>query len=130
MRHAFCCLLVIGGCLVWCVAAEPAARAAPPILAEAPPTTKTAPSSTAKTEPAVAAAPASAELPLKRLVLYNSGVGFFERSGEIDGDKRVELKFNVEDVNDILKSMILRDLGDGQITHVTYDSPEPITHTL
>ena len=76
------------------------------------------------------AAPPNAELPLNRIVLYSSGVGFFERSGEIDGDKQVELKFNLEDVNDILKSMILRDLGDGKITHVTYDSPEPVTRTL
>ena len=75
-------------------------------------------------------APPTAELPVNRIVLYNTGVGFFERSGEIDGDKQVELKFNLEDVNDILKSIDLQDLGDGKITHVTYDSPEPITHTL
>jgi len=76
------------------------------------------------------AAPPTAELPLNRIVLYSTGVGFFERSGDIDGAKQVELKFNLEDVNDILKSMILRDYGGGQISHVTVDSPEPITRTL
>jgi hypothetical protein len=81
--------------------------------------------------PALAAAAEPADpLPLKRIVLFTSGVGFFEHSGEIDGDKLVELKFNIEDVNDLLKSMILQDLGGGTINRVTIDSPEPITHTL
>ncbi len=43
---------------------------------------------------------------------------------------RCDLKFNVEDINDLLKSMILRDLAGGTISRVTIDSPEPITHTL
>jgi hypothetical protein len=79
---------------------------------------------------ASAAEPATADVPLERVVLFNSGVGFFEHAGDIDGDRQVELKFNVDDVNDLLKSMVLRDLGGGRISTVAYASKDPITKTL
>ena len=69
-------------------------------------------------------------LPLKKVVLFNSGVGFFEHDGEVTGDAQVELKFNVDDVNDLLKSMVVEDLGGGRISTVTYGSMDPITKTL
>ena len=71
-----------------------------------------------------------AQLPLKRIVLFNSGVGFFEHEGDVEGDAKVELKFNVESVNDLLKSMVLEDMGGGRISTVTYGSQDPITKTL
>ena len=82
--------------------------------------------------PAVAGAAdlPNAELPVTRIVLFNSGVGFFEHNGKVDGDRRVELKFRTDDVNDLLKSMVLQDLGGGQVSVVTYDSREPMAHTL
>ncbi len=84
---------------------------------------------------AIAAASARADdkpspLPLKKVVLFNSGVGFFEHRAEIEGDAKVDLKFNVGDVNDLLKSMVLQDLGGGKISTVTYGSMDPITKTL
>lgn len=69
-------------------------------------------------------------LPLKKVVLFNSGVGFFEHDGEVTGDTQVEMKFNVDDVNDLLKSMVVEDLGGGRISTVTYGSRDPITKTL
>ncbi|MGC3966303.1 MAG: hypothetical protein QM775_02705 [Pirellulales bacterium] len=69
-------------------------------------------------------------LPLRRIVLFNSGVGFFEHGGEISGDATVDLKFNVDDVNDLLKSLVPQDLGGGQASMVTYGSKDPITKTL
>ncbi|HVX13008.1 MAG TPA: hypothetical protein VHC22_17625 [Pirellulales bacterium] len=80
--------------------------------------------------PVVRAEEATASVPLKRIVLFNSGVGFFEHGAEIDGDARVELKFNVENVNDLLKSLVLQDMGGGRISTVTYGSQDPITKTL
>lgn len=73
---------------------------------------------------------AEGSLPLKRVVLFNSGVGFFEHRGEVEGTASVDLKFNVDDVNDLLKSMVLRDLGGGRVSTVTYGSMDPITKTL
>ncbi|HEY3788009.1 MAG TPA: DUF4139 domain-containing protein, partial [Urbifossiella sp.] len=72
----------------------------------------------------------SVNLPLSRVVLFNSGVGYFARSGEIDGDARVDLAFQENDVNDLLKSMVLEDFGKGRIAAVSYDSREPISRTL
>jgi len=69
-------------------------------------------------------------LPLKKVVLYNAGVGFFERRAEVEGNVKVELQFNAEDINDLLKSMVLQDLGGGKISSVNYASLDPITKTL
>jgi hypothetical protein len=69
-------------------------------------------------------------LPITRVVLFNSGVGYFSRSGEVDGDARVDLTFPESDINDLLKSMVLEDFGKGRISAVSYDSREPIARTL
>jgi len=69
-------------------------------------------------------------LPMTRVVLFNSGVGYFSRSGEVEGDARVDLAFQETDINDLLKSMVLEDFGNGHIAAVSYDSREPISRTL
>src|SRR5215218_1295428 len=69
-------------------------------------------------------------LPISRVVLFNSGVGYFSRSGEVEGDARVDLSFQEQDVNDLLKSMVLEDFNGGRIAAVSYDSREPIARTL
>ena len=69
-------------------------------------------------------------LPITRVVLFNSGVGYFSRSGEVEGDARVDLAFQEADVNDLLKSMVLEDFGGGRVAAVSYDSREPISRTL
>src|SRR5688572_3465053 len=69
-------------------------------------------------------------LPITRVVLFNSGVGYFSRSGEVEGDARVDLSFQEQDVNDLLKSMVLEDFNGGRIAAVSYDSREPVTRTL
>ena len=71
-----------------------------------------------------------ATLPLTRIVLYASGVGYFQRNGQIDGRGQVALRFKVDNINDLLKSMIVQDFDGGQVTAVTYDSRDPITRTL
>ena len=42
-------------------------------------------------------------LPITRVVLFNSGVGYFSRSGEVTDDARVDLTFPEPDVNDLLE---------------------------
>jgi len=70
-------------------------------------------------------------LPISQVILFNSGVGHFTRSGEVDGDVRVDLTFPEQDINDLIKSMTLRDLSpNGKIAAVTYDSHDPIDRTL
>src|SRR5262252_7832845 len=69
-------------------------------------------------------------LPITRVVLFNSGVGYFSRSGEVTDDARVDLTFPEQDINDLLKSMVLEDFDGGRIAAVSYDSREPIARTL
>jgi hypothetical protein len=70
-------------------------------------------------------------LPISQVILFNSGVGHFTRSGEVDGDARVNLTFPEQDINDLIKSMTLRDLSpNGRVAAVTYDSRDPIDRTL
>ena len=82
-------------------------------------------------KPAVAAdGKPAVKLPITQVVLFNSGVGFFARSGEVDGNARVDLTFPETDINDLLKSMTLQDLDKGRIDSVSYDSREPVARTL
>ena len=62
-------------------------------------------------------------LPITRVVLFNSGVGYFSRSGEVEGDARVDLTFPESDINDLLKSMVLEDFGKGRIAAVSLRQP-------
>ena len=74
--------------------------------------------------------PKGVNLPLKRVVLFSSGVGFFENYGKVDGDAKVEMKFKIDQINDLLKSMVVQDLDGGQVSTVNYGSKDPITKTL
>ncbi len=69
-------------------------------------------------------------LPLTQVVMFNSGVGYFARSGEVEGDARVDLTFPETDINDLIKSMTLQDFSGGKVTAVSYDSREPVSRTL
>ena len=61
-----------------------------------------------------AQAPAtSLELPVTRVVLFSSGVGYFEHRGTVSGDATVSLPFRSDEVNDALKSLVVWDLGAG-----------------
>src|SRR5436190_6896176 len=79
---------------------------------------------------ALAARPDMSQLPMAQVILYSSGVGYFQREGEVEGSTRIDLSFPVQDINDLLKSMVLQDLGGGHISAVNYDSQAPIDRTL
>ena len=78
--------------------------------------------------PAFAAEPAA--LPLKRVVLVNSGVAFFEHSGTVEGSQQIELPVAADGINDVLKSLVVQDLDGGRIVAIQYDSPQPIDEAL
>lgn len=69
-------------------------------------------------------------LALKRVTLYRSGVGYFEHRGTVTGTQRSRLSFEAEQINDILKSMVLLDLSGGRIDSVSYGSKEPLERRL
>jgi hypothetical protein len=74
-----------------------------------------------------------AELPLKRLALFSSGVGFFEHAGTVSGSAAnpalFRLPFHVSAVNDALKSLIVNDSAPGFPT-VRYASSETLSRAL
>src|SRR5688572_32215891 len=72
----------------------------------------------------------ASQLPVAQVVLFSSGVGYFQREGSVEGTQRVDLSFPAQDINDLIKSMTLRDLDGGHVTAVSYDSNVPVERTL
>ena len=70
------------------------------------------------------------EMPTRKVVLFSTGMGYFQRSGSVDGNQSVPLQFETDDVNDMLKSLVFEDLGGGKIDAVTYGAKESINQTL
>ena len=71
----------------------------------------------------------TAELPVRKVVLYKHGVGFFERSAEVSGGESVELQFKAAEMDDVLKSLTV-DSRAGAVAGVRYDSNEPLSKKL
>lgn len=70
------------------------------------------------------------DLPITRIVMFSSGVGYYQRDGLVNGQATVTLHFPVEQINDLLKSLIAQDRGNGQVSLVNYDNRNPIERTL
>jgi len=79
-------------------------------------------------------AQAAASLPVTKVVLFSSGVGYFEHQGAVTGDSVVSLPFASDEVNDALKSLVVSDgSGAGDRTaspSVSYPSEESIDRAL
>jgi len=69
-------------------------------------------------------------LDVSRVTLFSSGVGYFECEAEVTGNAAAELQFRTEQINDILKSMVVEDFGGGRIGVIGYASHDPIEKTL
>ena len=69
-------------------------------------------------------------VPVKVVVLFSSGVGYFEHAGSVQGNASSELRFKTQQINDILKSLVLQDMGGGKVTTVVYPSQDPVEKTL
>ena len=76
------------------------------------------------------AAAAPTDLDVSRVAIFSSGVAFFECEGEVEGDAVVELKFRTDQINDILKSLVVQDFDGGSVNVVSYASRDPVEKTL
>lgn len=75
-------------------------------------------------------APANTALPLRDVVLFSSGVGYFGRVGSAGGNAgSVELSFRSEQINDILKSLVVLD-PQGKVQPVTYTTKDALGRRL
>jgi hypothetical protein len=71
------------------------------------------------------AARAAQTLPIRRVILYSNGVAYIERRGTVSGHAEIDLSFKQSQVDDVLKSMVVLDLGQGRIGAVSYNSSAP-----
>jgi hypothetical protein len=81
-----------------------AALAAAPSLAAAPAQASAPTAAQARSQE-----PKTVDLPVTKVVLFSSGVGYFEHRGDLSGDCLIPLHFAVEEVNDALKSLLVSD---------------------
>jgi len=96
---------------------------------------KTAPAGKARnaeagSEARESANPARAKLPVRRVVLYKNGVGYFEHLGRVRGSQDVHVDFTSAQLNDVLKSLTVLDLSGGKITGVDYNCEAPLARRL
>ena len=72
----------------------------------------------------------SGALPVRRVVLYKTGVGYFEHLGKVRNRQNVTIRFTSAQLDDVLKSLTTMDLGKGQITGISYNSVAPLEQRL
>src|SRR5215469_3695408 len=94
------------------------------LLAQDPPS-KSAPTKTVETSKSGAVS-----LPVKKVVLYKNGVGYFEHKGQVHGNQEFGIEFTTAQLNDVLKSLTLVDLKGGSINAVRYNSVAPLDEQL
>ena len=71
----------------------------------------------------------AAELPVRTVVLYKHGVGYFERTGTLGPGESARLDFKAGEMNDVLKSLTINEQG-GKVTGLRYDSSVPLDQKL
>src|SRR5438874_6818915 len=72
----------------------------------------------------------SSRLPVTRVVLYKNGVGYFEHAARVRGNQDLGIDFTTAQLNDVLKSLTVVDLGDGKISDIRYNSIAPLDERL
>src|SRR6266404_1654324 len=81
-------------------------------------------------ETSAASGAESTRLPVRRVVLYKNGVGYFEHLGRVRGSQDVHVDFTSAQLNDVMKSLTVLDLSGGRITGVDYNSEAPLVRRL
>src|SRR5258708_11568353 len=60
-------------------------------------------------------------LPILRVTLYSNSVAYIDRRGTVSGHAAISLSFKQSQLDDVLKSMVVLDLGHGRIAAVSYN---------
>ncbi|HLY39788.1 MAG TPA: DUF4139 domain-containing protein [Terracidiphilus sp.] len=108
-----CCCCVFSALALTAQTTKPTSRtktAAPAAISAAPPVVK--------------------DLPVRKVVLYKNGVGYFEHAGTVSGNQRVTIDFTSPQLNDVLQSLTVLDEGGGRIAGVNYNSTTPLAEQL
>ena len=71
---------------------------------------------------------AAQDLPLKSVTLFSSGVGYFERQGELTGDVTLHLPFSTSEIDDVLKSLVVRDYAGAKDVIPPGNAPPSVSY--
>ena len=63
-------------------------------------------------------------------MLYKDGIGYFEHRARVRGNQDLAIDFTTTQLNDVLKSLSVVDLGEGRISGVRYNSVAPLDERL
>ena len=96
----------------------------------APPHSAATSDAASETRSDAAESSSAGKLPVRRVVLYKNGVGYFEHLGRVRGSQDVHIDFTSAQLNDVLKSLTVLDLNGGHITGVDYNSEAPLARRL
>ncbi len=72
----------------------------------------------------------AADLPIKQIILYKHGVGYFQRAGQLGAGESARLDFDAREMNDVLKSLTVIERGGSAVAGLRYDSSEPLEKKL
>jgi hypothetical protein len=84
----------------------------------------------AQSQTPAASVQAAGRLPVRRVVLYKSGVGYFEHLGRVRGNQTVAIDFTSGQLDDVLKSLTALDLDGGRVSGVSYNSEAGLDRRL
>ncbi len=71
-----------------------------------------------------------ANIPLRRVVLFKHGLGYFERRGKVKGDDEFKISYDENEINDVLKSLSVIDYGGGIVPEVDYEAAQETSRLL
>ena len=114
-------------------AAAPQNNSAAPSRAQTTPkpaATATFSTSTSASSTSTPGETTAAKLPVRRVILYKTGVGYFEHLGHVRGNESVRIDFTSGQLNDVLQSLTVLDLNGGRISGVNYNSEAPLSERL
>ncbi len=69
-------------------------------------------------------------LPVRKVMLYKNGMGYFEHVGDVTGAEPIDIVLSSAQLNDVLKSLTVIDLAPAPVVSVTYDSTKPADREL
>lgn len=124
LRLIACAFVLAHGCAALAQTRPAAKRAAPKNAF----TNSSMAQTPAANDEDVSAAPE--QLPVRSVVLYKSGVGFFQHVGQVRGNENVRVDFTSGQLNDVLGSLTVLDLNGGRITGIDYNSEAPFSERL
>src|SRR5215469_18034088 len=72
---------------------------------------------------------AAQDLALKRVMLSSGGLGYFEYEATVDGDATLKLTVSLQQVDDVLKSLVVYD-DKGGVGGLSLPGKEPLRQTF